>query len=363
MLLCTAENSVGRQSVPCAFTLRPEAAPAPVGNCSVLNQSVISLNLQCETGFNSGMRQQFQLEVFDFENQVVANITSAKPNFSLTGLKPGSQYSLSVYSFSSQGASERFSINAMTPPLKQPDRRITDQAKLGSLKTKFTMTPVLGVLIGVGASILLVCFAIFAIICCRAKHEKSGRWSRKGLRKPSLTPDIIPQGEEEYTQLCGGKELTAKNKMYIQDTFYNQNSRSKGQAYHQDLLYANSQELDIIHYNISTLNRRDGGVSKNQLSYQQNPIIQSPSEQPVRWRESSCTSSSRNGNSSSSRTGGGGSYDFRSGSLTTTLGSSETPLTGDSSSSRAGDSPSTLLSEDQEFNQIYVILDKTLNQY
>ena len=80
---------------------------------------------------------------------------------------------------------------------------ITDQAaKIGSLKTRLIISPVLGVLIGVGSAILLVSVILFSIMCCRVRWEKAGRGGAAGesgeqQRFSSPSPDIIPcnQGE------------------------------------------------------------------------------------------------------------------------------------------------------------------------
>ena len=44
------------------------------------------------------------------------------------------------------------------------------QAKIGSLKTRLIISPVLGVLIGVGGAIILVSITLFTIMCCRVKY-------------------------------------------------------------------------------------------------------------------------------------------------------------------------------------------------
>ena len=49
------------------------------------------------------------------------------------------------------------------------------QAKIGSLKTRLIISPVLGVLIGVGGAIILVSITLFAIMCFRVKYEKFSR--------------------------------------------------------------------------------------------------------------------------------------------------------------------------------------------
>ena len=67
----------------------PPDAPT---NCSVMNQTTDSLEVECLPGFNGGMDQDFVLEVADLHSKaVLANATDKQPEFTvsiLQALKP-----------------------------------------------------------------------------------------------------------------------------------------------------------------------------------------------------------------------------------------------------------------------------------
>ena len=58
--------------------------PDPPTNCSVLNQTTDSLEVQCLPGFNGGLQQSFLLEVTDIQTKVLlANATDKIPEFTV----------------------------------------------------------------------------------------------------------------------------------------------------------------------------------------------------------------------------------------------------------------------------------------
>ena len=51
-------------------------------NCSVVNQTTDSLEVECLPGFNGGLEQHFLLEVIDLQTKVLlANATDKLPEF------------------------------------------------------------------------------------------------------------------------------------------------------------------------------------------------------------------------------------------------------------------------------------------
>ena len=64
------------------FFLGPPEAPT---NCSVVNQTTDSLEVECLPGFNGGLEQEFVLEVADMQSKVVlANATDKLPEFTVS---------------------------------------------------------------------------------------------------------------------------------------------------------------------------------------------------------------------------------------------------------------------------------------
>ena len=63
------------------FILGPPDQPT---NCSVLNQTTDSLEVQCLPGFNGGLQQSFLLEVTDIQTKMLlANATDKIPEFTV----------------------------------------------------------------------------------------------------------------------------------------------------------------------------------------------------------------------------------------------------------------------------------------
>lgn len=209
-VLCWATNAVGRQSEPCVYHIIPAGRPDPVSNCSVSNQSQTSFLLSCDPGFDGGLAQVFSLSVVESEGRKsVVNMTGRTPTFQVEGLQSQQSFSLTVLSVNTKGESERTNLLAMTTKPKISETEL-NQAKIGSLKTRLIISPVLGVLIGVGCAIILVSITLFAIMCFRVRYEKFSRNLFGRSREPEdksiqddlyvdLTdnsPDLIPNNDD-----------------------------------------------------------------------------------------------------------------------------------------------------------------------
>lgn len=76
-LLCWGQNALGQQSEPCAYQIVPAERPDPVRNCRLLNASDTQLTVACEPGYDGGVDQSFQMEVYDTrKHELVANVSS-----------------------------------------------------------------------------------------------------------------------------------------------------------------------------------------------------------------------------------------------------------------------------------------------
>ena len=164
---------MGRQESPCIFHLVPAGKPDPVNNCSVNNQSHSSFHLNCQPGFDGGLPQTFIMEVRDMQDGfMVSNVSSQTPSFSVNGLQSGKSFSVQLFSANSKGQSEKLLLQAFTLEAKEAERR-TDLGGTGLWRTKFTITPILGVLIGVGSALVLVCVSIIVTICWRSRPKRN----------------------------------------------------------------------------------------------------------------------------------------------------------------------------------------------
>ena len=115
-LMCWATNSIGRMERPCVFHVIPAGKPDPVHNCTVRNQTYSTLHVTCGSGFDGGLQQGFIMAVKDAQTHfVVANTTNTRrAAFTVTGLRPGTGYIVSVHSFNPKGRSEEMVIHAFT---------------------------------------------------------------------------------------------------------------------------------------------------------------------------------------------------------------------------------------------------------
>lgn len=170
-LMCWATNSIGRMSDPCIFHLIPAGRPDPVQNCTVHNQTLSTLHVVCAPGFDGGLPQLFTMEVTDAAtNFVVANTTNSQaPRFTVTGLRPGTGYIVTISSANGKGRSDVTKIEAFTA--KQPER-MTESGESALTKVgEFTVTPILAILMVVGGALFLVFLVISAVFCFRKKRR------------------------------------------------------------------------------------------------------------------------------------------------------------------------------------------------
>ena len=178
--MCWATNSIGRMDEPCIFHLIPAGRPDPVSNCTVINQTYSTLHVVCQRGFDGGLPQDFTMEVRDAKTSfVVANTTNTRaPAFTVTGLRPGTGYWVSISSNNAKGRSEPIRIQAFTTsaPVNPVNRRPGESAltTVGEL----TLTPILAVLLTVGGALILVFVLIVAYFCVR-RSDNRGRRSKR----------------------------------------------------------------------------------------------------------------------------------------------------------------------------------------
>ncbi|XP_037072249.1 nephrin-like [Pollicipes pollicipes] len=178
-LLCTAENDIGPMVKPCVFNIVPAGPPEPLRNCTVINQTSDSLEVKCAAGFDGGLPQYFVAELFDVVGRrLVRNLTRPFPHFAVLELPPGLELRLELYAANSRGRSRAITLDGFT--LKAAEKRIssssggggggTDQPAEPAEEQRFTVTPILGVLIGIVASLIIVAIGVVACI----KGSRSG---------------------------------------------------------------------------------------------------------------------------------------------------------------------------------------------
>ncbi|XP_052756546.1 hemicentin-1-like [Galleria mellonella] len=164
-ILCTASNVVGKQGVPCLYKLVAAGRPMPLQNCSVVNQSSNSLQVECTEGFDGGLLQTFYMEVLELPSLMVrANISSnSTPYFEVPDLDSRSSYTVILYAANAKGRSE--SVNLYTVALRSPD-------KYTGASTSIPLSPMLVCLLAVAA---LLCTGICGVITALYRRHAARR--------------------------------------------------------------------------------------------------------------------------------------------------------------------------------------------
>lgn len=106
--------------------------PEAVQNCSVINESTDSFQVNCLPGFNGGLPQHFSLAVFKVSGGtdggsggdpvLASNLSSTMPAFTVSGLEPGSKYIGELTGHNVKGAGVATQIHVYT--LKLPEKLI-----------------------------------------------------------------------------------------------------------------------------------------------------------------------------------------------------------------------------------------------
>ena len=206
-LLCWAENEVGRQVRPCVFQLVPVPPPSPVINCSVSDQAITSVSVDCETS-NQGdpASMTFVLELWRTEDGgLVSNLTAEVGHWSVRGLEPGQEYRASVRTFNDLATTLSHNFSFFTFTSQYAESRVHIDSSL--VTEPFSVTPILGALIGVGVALTLVTSTILIVLCCRTKRssrlEKDQYRDRPSLEESEqLAPDVVPSAlmdDEDYS--------------------------------------------------------------------------------------------------------------------------------------------------------------------
>ncbi|XP_057651793.1 nephrin-like isoform X2 [Diorhabda carinulata] len=126
-VMCWANNLAGRQQEPCIFHIIPAGKPDPPYNCTIVNMTNESLEVECTEGFDGGQPQHFLLEVYDSSTGfILANVSSKFPVFIVSGLDPGKSLKMIVYAANSKGKSEQVPLEGFTLNVaeKQTDENI-----------------------------------------------------------------------------------------------------------------------------------------------------------------------------------------------------------------------------------------------
>ncbi|XP_069944398.1 protein turtle homolog A isoform X2 [Cherax quadricarinatus] len=217
-LLCWATNDVSRQSQPCIYHIIHASPPDPVSNCTVENISSSGVGIRCQAGWDGGLTQTFTLSVSHARAhtdahhskkapRVLANTsTSPRPEFSLTGLQPGTEYVLTILGVNKKGQSEPVRLAIFT--LKDVAEKRTSPG-VGMVG----LTPIVGVVVAVVTSVVVTCVVMVVVVRSRRRHLPRPEVKmvyEKGSGSPSQVrnqedpidadehnPDLIPVNHDQ----------------------------------------------------------------------------------------------------------------------------------------------------------------------
>ncbi|KAF6216306.1 hypothetical protein GE061_000646 [Apolygus lucorum] len=215
-VMCWASNTAGRQRDPCVFHIIPAGKPDTPFNCTIANQTVTSLDVECLDAFDGGQPQRFQLEVYDQDTHLLlVNRTARRPSFLVNNLAAGTSLKVVVYAFNSKGKSEPVMLEAYT---------LKVAAKQTGTQATFAVTPVILILV-VATVVLVTCTVlVFGVLRVRSsaagrspnitsigfKDKSKGSDSRDMYDHDDNNPDIIPSSKDaDYQLVADTNKLSA----------------------------------------------------------------------------------------------------------------------------------------------------------
>ncbi|KAL7636737.1 UNVERIFIED_CONTAM: hypothetical protein RMT77_012491 [Armadillidium vulgare] len=183
-LLCWAVNDVGKQKYPCVFHVIHSVIPEPVSNCTVVNLTSVSASISCVAGWDGGLEQTFKLRVSQWPKnssvstrlgqvrdspRVLAKTSiTPKPQFLVTGLRPGSEYKVSISAINKKGQSQERHVMFKTPGVITESKGVPETEAL-----TMNFSSVMAVLSGISIIFLLVCVGIVGIMWTkRSSHRR-----------------------------------------------------------------------------------------------------------------------------------------------------------------------------------------------
>ncbi|XP_014240032.1 nephrin-like [Cimex lectularius] len=239
-LLCWAKNQLGTMRHPCAYHIIPAGRPDSLINCSLINQTELSLGIECSEGFDGGLPQHFAMEVYESSKQILmANVSSTTPTLTVVGLPPGLEFQVAAYAVNAKGRSDYTIIRTYT--LKSPQKRTSNP-------TMLHLYPLIGLLSGIVALLVIIATCIVLILRCREKKrnktdtEKFSENKDQSLNHSTDSlennPDVIPLNSE--FQEPSDKTLQKYNTALYSSNIDNHIRTMKGEVTYAELNLAGS---------------------------------------------------------------------------------------------------------------------------
>ncbi|XP_019764544.2 nephrin [Dendroctonus ponderosae] len=229
-VMCWANNLAGRQHEPCIFHVIGAGKPDPLHNCSIVNRTNDSLEVECTEGFDGGQPQYFRLEVYDRKTGLIqANVSAKFPLFIVSGLDPGTELKMVIYAANSKGRSDPVLLEGFT--LKVAEKQTV--LSLGT-RDQIEIAPMLGLMVGIVTALLLITVIVLATlkICqtrrcgSRAFRDRFFPPKRKVViqqrcdsidlfEKDDRNPDVVPSNKDSDYQLGSAAQTPGLNNSVI----------------------------------------------------------------------------------------------------------------------------------------------------
>ncbi|XP_066142755.1 neural cell adhesion molecule 2-like isoform X1 [Euwallacea fornicatus] len=236
-VMCWASNFPGKQEEPCIFHVIGAGKPDPLHNCSIVNRTNDSLEVECTEGFDGGLPQYFLLEVYDGKtNAIQSNVSEKFPLFIVTGLDPGKELKMLIYAANSKGRS-------IPVPLEGFTLKVAEKQTVLSLGTRDQMelAPVLGILVGIVAALLFITVIILGALKIHQARRDGSRALRPRFlavkdkvtlplrsesedlfEKDDKNPDVVPSNKDSDYQLGSAAQTPGLNNSAISVSGHNE---------------------------------------------------------------------------------------------------------------------------------------------
>ncbi|CAH4032018.1 unnamed protein product [Pieris brassicae] len=142
--------------------LKRSSIPTALQNCSVLNQTVTALQVECQEGSDVGLTQVFHMEVLELPSMtVLSNVTSNIPILAVTGIpeRARAHYLLILYASNAKG---RSAISTLYT--------IVSHYQLTESPTPQSLPPMLGFFIALGG---LLTASICAVLAAAYRRNRT----------------------------------------------------------------------------------------------------------------------------------------------------------------------------------------------
>ncbi|XP_045465735.1 nephrin isoform X2 [Harmonia axyridis] len=231
-VMCWASNLAGQQREPCVFHIITASKPDPPFNCSIVNQTSDSVEVECSEGYNGGLPQYFILEVHEQQGEkLLANVSSNTPLFGVTGLEAGKELRIAVYGVNTRGTSDPATLEGYTLKVAEKQTVLSP-----ATRDQNELHPVLGILVGLVCVLSLLAIIILWTLRLRGVRRKGFRLgfltgkekaamslrseSEDLFEKDEKNPDVIPTNKDSNHHLESAAQTPGPNSLEAADVDY-----------------------------------------------------------------------------------------------------------------------------------------------